>query len=118
MSYTRNNPTLAPRYDKPKEKKKKGVAEYLMFGFVAVLVTIVAIAAYAHFAPTMKEVPNRVAEGFDQDRINIVLIGSGGDTHPGEGKELADSIIVGSLKPYTRQDALGSPTRDAHAPSD
>ena len=117
MSYTRNNTPLAPRYDKP-EKKKKGVAEYLMVGFVVVLIAIVAIAAYAHFAPAMKEVPNRVAEGFDQDRVNILLIGIGGDAHPGEGKDLADSIILVSLKPSTRQAALISLPRDLYVPMD
>jgi LCP family protein required for cell wall assembly len=118
MSYTRNNPVLAPRYDKPKDKKKKGVAEYLMFGFVVVLVAIVAIAAYAHFAPAMKEVPNRVTDGWKQDRINILLIGIGGDTHPGEGKDLADSIILASLKPSTGQVALISLPRDLYVPMD
>jgi LCP family protein required for cell wall assembly len=117
MSYTRYNPPLAPRYDKP-TKKKKGAAEYLMYGFVVVLVAIVAIAAYAHFAPAMKEVPNRVAEGFDQDRINLLLIGIGGDAHPGEGKDLADSIILVSLKPSTRQAALVSLPRDLYVPMD
>lgn len=118
MSYTRNNPVLAPRYDKPKDKKKKGVAEYLMFGFVVVLVAIVAIASYAHFAPAMKEVPNKVADGWKQDRINIVLIGIGGDTHPGEGKDLADSIILVSLKPSTKQVAMVSLPRDLYVPMD
>lgn len=117
MSYTRNNTPLAPRYDKP-TKRKKGAAEYLMYGFVVVLVVIVSIASYAYFAPAMKEVPNRVAEGFDQDRINILLIGIGGDAHPGEGKDLADSIILVSLKPSTRQAALVSLPRDLYVPMD
>lgn len=118
MSYTRNNPVLAPRYEKPvkDKKKKRGFAEYLMFGFVVTLVVIAAIAAYAHFAPAMKEVPNKVADGFEQDRINILLIGIGGDTHPGEGKDLADSIILASLKPSTRQVALISLPRDLYVP--
>jgi LCP family protein required for cell wall assembly len=119
MSFTRHNPPLAPRYDKPNDKKKKrGLAEYLMFGFVVVLVAIVAIASYAHFAPAMKAVPNKVADGFDDDRINILLIGIGGDTHPGEGKDLADSIILASLKPSTRQVALISLPRDLYVPMD
>jgi hypothetical protein len=47
---------IAPRYDKPGQKKKKrGPAEYLMFGFVVTLVAIVAIAAYAYFAPASAE---------------------------------------------------------------
>lgn len=110
---------IAPRYDKPGQtKKKRGIAEYLMYGFVVVLVAIVAIAAYAHFAPAMKEVPNKVTAGFEQDRINILLIGIGGDTHPGEGKDLADSIILASLKPSTRQVALISLPRDLYVPMD
>lgn len=110
---------IAPRYDKPGQtRKKKGPAEYLMYGFVVVLVVIVAIAAYAHFAPAMKAVPNKVTDGFDQDRINILLIGIGGDTHPGEGKDLADSIILASLKPSTKQVALISLPRDLYVPMD
>ena len=119
MSFTRNNPPLAPRYDKPSDKKKKrGAAEYLMFGFLALLVGIAAIAAYVHFAPAMKEVPNKVAEGFEHDRINLLLIGIGGDTHPGEGKDLADSIILVSLKPSTKQVALISLPRDLYVEMD
>ena len=118
MSYTRNNPVVGPSYEKPKDKKKRGIAEYLMIGFVVVLVAIVAIASYAHFAPAMKEVPNKVTEGWKEDRINILLIGIGGDTHPGEGKDLADSIILASLKPSTRQVALISLPRDLYVPMD
>lgn len=119
MSYTRNNPVLAPRYDKPKDKKKKrGLAEYLMFAFVATLVAIAVVAAYARFAPAMKEVPNKVAEGYDHDRINLLLVGIGGDTHPGEGKDLADAIILVSLKPSTKQAALISLPRDLYVEMD
>ena len=119
MSYTRNNPVLAPRYDKPKDKKKKrGLAEYLMFGFVALLIAIAVIAAYARFAPAMKEVPNKVAEGYEHDRINLLLIGIGGPTHPGEGKDLADAIILVSLKPSTKQAALISLPRDLYVEMD
>jgi polyisoprenyl-teichoic acid--peptidoglycan teichoic acid transferase len=126
-----SNPPLAPRYSKPARekrgasspggappKRRRHVAEYLMFGFVAALIAIAAIAAYSHFAPAMKEVPNRVAEGFERDRINLVLIGIGGDTHPGEGKDLADSIMLLSLKPSTRQVAIISLPRDLYVPMD
>jgi LCP family protein required for cell wall assembly len=99
------------------ERKKKGrVAEILMFGFIGVLVLIAGIGAWATFAPAMKEVPNRVADGFEKDRINLLLIGIGGDTHPGEGKDLADAIILVSLKPSTRQVALVSLPRDLYVP--
>ena len=99
-------------------KKRGRLAEVLMFGFLAVLLAIAAIAAYAHFAPAMKSVPNRVSKGFDEDRVNLLLIGIGGDTHPGEGKDLADAIILVSLKPSTRQVALVSLPRDLYVPMD
>lgn len=95
-------------------QKKGRVAEILMYAFVGVLVVIAAIGAYVHFSPAWKDVPNRVSQGFEDDRINLLLIGVGGDTHPGEGKDLADSIILASLKPSTRQVALVSLPRDLY----
>jgi len=89
-----------------------------MYGFVALVVIIAGIAAYAYFSPKWQKVPNRVAEGFKSDRINILLIGVGGDTHPGEGKDLADAIMLVSLKPSTRQVALMSLPRDLYIPMD
>jgi LCP family protein required for cell wall assembly len=105
-------PAPMPQYSKGGTKRKKGVAEYVMYGFVALLVIIAGVAAYTHFAPSFKTVPNRVADGYQKDRINILLIGVGGDTHPGEGKDLADAIMVASLRPSTRQVALVSVPRD------
>jgi LCP family protein required for cell wall assembly len=97
----------------PRTEKKRGrLAEVLMWGFVVLLVAIVGLAVYSHFAPKLQKIPNRVAEGFEQDRINLVLIGVGGDTHVGEGKNLADAIMFVSLKPSTRQVALVSVPRD------
>lgn len=48
--------------------------------------------------------------GEDNDRINVLLIGIGGKGH--EGGTLADTIIVGSLKPSTSQVAMLSIPRD------
>ena len=99
-------------------KKRGRLAEVLMFGFLGVLVLLAGFAVYSWLAPAMKSVPNRVAEGFTQDRVNLLLIGIGGDTHPGEGKDLADAIILVSLKPSTRQVALVSLPRDLYVPMD
>lgn len=96
----------------PPRKKKGRLAEIVMWGFVALIVAIVGLAAYSHFAPSLKSVPNRVEEGFKSDRINLVLIGVGGDTHIGEGKNLADAVMFVSLKPSTKQAALVSIPRD------
>lgn len=104
--------TMRPSYAPPPGKKKSRTAEFVMYGFVAVLLIIAGIAAYTHFSPSWQKVPNRIAEGLKQDRINILLIGIGGPTHPGEGKDLADAIMVVSLKPSTKQVALMSIPRD------
>lgn len=52
--------------------------------------------------------------GEDQDRINILLIGIGGEGHP--GAYLADTIILASFKPSTKQVALLSIPRDLFVP--
>lgn len=96
----------------PPRKKKGRLTEIVMWGFVLLIVAIVGLAAYSHFAPSFKSVPNRVEEGFKSDRINLVLIGVGGDTHIGEGKNLADAVMFVSLKPSTKQVALVSIPRD------
>lgn len=83
-----------------------------MFSFLALVLAIAGIAAYAYFSPKWQSVPNHVADGFKEDRINILLIGVGGDTHPGEGKDLADAIMLVSLKPSTKRVALMSLPRD------
>ncbi|HET7437699.1 MAG TPA: LCP family protein [Thermoanaerobaculia bacterium] len=106
------NDTIRPSYTPPPGKKRSRVAEYVMYGFIALLLVIAGIAAYTHYSPSWQKVPNHVAEGMKQDRINILLIGIGGPTHPGEGKDLADAIMVVSLKPSTRQVALMSIPRD------
>ena len=94
----------------------KSIAEILMFLFAGVVLVIGGIAVYAYFSPKLQKVPNRVAQGFESDRINILLIGVGGDTHPGEGKDLADAIILVSLQPSTKRVALMSLPRDLYVP--
>ena len=89
-----------------------------MFAFIALVVVIAGIAAYAYFSPKWQKVPNRVDAGFQSDRINILLIGVGGDTHPGEGKDLADAIMLVSLKPSAKRVALMSLPRDLYVPMD
>jgi LCP family protein required for cell wall assembly len=96
------------------QQSRIGLAEILMFGFAGLVLVIGGIAAYAYFSPKLQTVPNRVADGFKADRINILLIGVGGDTHPGEGKDLADAIMLVSLKPSTKRVALMSLPRDLY----
>lgn len=106
-------PRPAPSYTAPDKKRgKRGIAQFLMYGFLALLLGTAALGMYSHFAPRLQKVPNTVAEGVQQDRVNILLIGIGGDTHPGSGKALADAVMVLSLKPSTGQAAMISIPRD------
>jgi len=54
--------------------------------------------------------------GEEQDRINILLLGMGGANH--DGGYLADTIILVSLRPSTKQAALLSIPRDLTVPTD
>ena len=101
-------PLYAPRGP----KKRSRVTEWILFAVAAVILVLGALALYTQYAPSFKKVPNRVLDGFKSDRVNIVLIGVGGPTHPGEGKDLADAIMVLSLKPSKKQAALISLPRD------
>lgn len=53
---------------------------------------------------------NAPLRGEAEDRINVLLLGIGGDGHA--GSELTDSIMVASIKPSTQQVALLSLPRD------
>jgi len=102
---------LRPVYTSTKKNRSRAT-EWFLFAVLGVMLLVGALALYNEYAPKMKKVPNTVEAGFKTDRINILLIGVGGPTHPGEGKDLADAIMVLSLKPSTRQAALLSIPRD------
>ncbi|MFH0830983.1 MAG: LCP family protein [Parcubacteria group bacterium] len=51
--------------------------------------------------------------GEGQDRVNILLLGIGGEGH--DGPNLSDTIIVASLKPSTHEAAMLSLPRDLYA---
>jgi LCP family protein required for cell wall assembly len=93
-------------------RKKSSRGEKILFALLGVFILIAAMALYTQFAPSYTEVPNTVAAGLKQDRVNLLIIGIGGDRHPGGGEDLADSILLVSLKPSTRQAALISIPRD------
>lgn len=54
-------------------------------------------------------------KGESGDQINILIIGMGGKNH--EGGTLADTIILGSFKPTTKQVAMFSIPRDLSIPA-
>lgn len=98
-------------------KKKTPVIEFILFTLLGVMLVAGAMALYSQFSPSHQILPSTIAEGFRRDRINILLIGVGGDAHPGRGKELADSLMLVSLKPSTKQAAMTSIPRDFYIPS-
>ena len=100
----------------PKAEKTTRFIEYVLFAVFGVALVLGAIALYSSYSPSFRQVPNLVDQGIKQDRVNILLIGVGGDTHIGGGKDLADSVIIVSLKPSTRQVALISVPRDLYLP--
>ncbi len=53
--------------------------------------------------------------GEENDRVNILLLGMGGENH--DGGYLTDTIMLSSLKPSTKQLSLVSIPRDLTAPS-
>lgn len=57
---------------------------------------------------------NRELKGEPEDRVNVLLLGIGGEGH--DGPQLTDTIIIASLKPSTRQVGLLSLPRDLVIP--
>jgi LCP family protein required for cell wall assembly len=118
--YTRNkrvNPNGTGSFAKdpreiPKPTRSQTFIEIGLFALFTVLLVLAGIAVYSNYDPKHRVVPNTFDAGLKRDRLNIVFIGIGGDTHPGGGKDLADSIMLVSLKPSTKQAAVVSIPRD------
>ena len=85
--------------------------ELALFAVFAVLIILAGIAFYSVSRPSHRLVPNHLSDGMKADRINILFIGVGGEAHPTHD-DLADSIILVSLKPSTKQAAIISIPRD------
>jgi len=105
-------PSLQPP---PKPTRGQYALEIALFATSGLILLFAAIALYTSYSPAHKIVPNTVADGLKHDRVNILLIGIGGENHPTHDK-LADSIMLISLKPSTRQAAVISIPRDLWVP--
>ncbi|HXH41010.1 MAG TPA: LCP family protein [Thermoanaerobaculia bacterium] len=99
----------------PQATGAESTVEYVLFGIFGTIILLAVFALYTIYSPRHKEVPNRVAEGLKQDRVNILLFGIGGDRHP-QHDQLADSIMLVNLKPSTQQIAVVSIPRDLWVP--
>lgn len=109
---------------------KRG-AFYFIRG-VAILVLVVIITSVFLSSPDDRENPNgsslglfsglrrlipaadRELDGEDDDRVNFLLLGVGGEGH--EGPELSDTMIFASFRPSTKAIGLLSIPRDLTVP--
>jgi polyisoprenyl-teichoic acid--peptidoglycan teichoic acid transferase len=104
-------PYRAEPREAPKPTRSESAIEYALFGVFGLLLVLAGIAIFSMFSPSHHRVPNLVDRGLKDDRVNILLFGIGGSEHPTQD-QLADSIVLLSLKPSTKQAAIVSIPRD------
>lgn len=108
-------------------KKRKKISTYVIAAIVIGLVfsgkvimssqgTAEWLSDKGFFGKLKHLVPGneKMIAGEEEDRINILLLGMGGEGH--DGAYLADTIIVASLKPSTKQVSMVSIPRDLTVP--
>lgn len=99
----------------PSATRTQSVLEYLLFAVFGGLILLAGFALYTSSSKKNRIVPNYVDQGLREDRLNILFIGIGGENHPSHD-DLADSIILMSLKPSDKQVAVTSIPRDLWVP--
>jgi len=115
-----------------KPAKKKSFYKKVPFYLIATILVLVCTFTYKvitsgeSIAATFKKIPflgqigggeylpSKKLLGEDHDRINILLLGMGGEGH--DGAYLTDTIILASIKPSTKQIAMLSIPRDLSVP--
>jgi len=113
--------------DAPKNKKRRKITFYIIAILALVLIfsgkvimssqsTSDWLSEKGLFNTLRRLVPSsdKSLNGEEDDRINILLLGMGGEGH--DGAYLTDTIILASLKPSTREVALVSIPRDLYVP--
>jgi len=73
-----------------------------------------SIAGFFQQVKSLVASDDKILKGENQDRVNILLLGMGGEGH--SGAYLTDTIILASLKPSTNQVAFLSIPRDLYVP--
>src|SRR5438034_1249805 len=116
--YKKFNPDASGGPDKddtprevPHPTRGQYAAEIALFSLFGVLLILAIIALYTSTSSDYKRVPNLVDQGLKEDRLNILVFGVGGERHP-QKDQLADAIMLISLKPSTGQIAVVSIPRD------
>lgn len=114
--------------DQPNRKKRKRLANFITLIVVIILVFSSKVIMSSpgasswlehnsffnkikHLAPSL----DKKLAGEDDDRINILLLGMGGEGH--DGAYLTDTMMLASLKPSSKEIALISFPRDLVSPS-
>lgn len=91
-----------------KPTRTQAAVEYTLFAVFGLTIVLSLIALIVINSPQHKLVPNRVAAGLEQGRVNILVMGMttrGGITD-------TDSLMLVSVKPRTHQVAMISIPRD------
>lgn len=115
MAYSRlAQPVAPPPQPGKKPRKKKSAVEIILFALFGILLIVGGFALYQQFSSHKDFIPATVDAGFKRDRVNVMLIGVAGDREINGGNDLADAIMVMSLKPSTKQAALISIPRDLY----
>lgn len=110
------------------EKGKRGSLSFYIISFIVVALVFSGkvimssqsasdwFSEKGFFNNLLHLVPNsdKNLEGEEDDRINILLLGIGGEGH--DGAYLTDTIIIASFKPSTKQVAMLSIPRDLYVP--
>lgn len=110
------------------KKEKRGSLKFYIISFIVVALVFsgkVIMSSQSasdwlldkgFFNNLLHLVPNsdKNLEGEEDDRINILLLGIGGEGH--DGAYLTDTIIIASFKPSTKQVAMLSIPRDLYVP--
>lgn len=96
------------RGTKGKATRAQSAVEYALFIFFGVTILLSLVAMIVINSPQHKMVPNRVAAGVAQGRVNILVIG----TSTRGGIIDTDSLLLVSVKPKTHQMAMISVPSD------
>jgi len=110
------------------QQKRKKIKNYLIAIIIIVLVfsgkIIMSSQSATDWLPGINffnrllsfvPVNEKLLSGEEEDRINVLLLGMGGETH--EAGNLTDTIMVVSFKPSTKQVSMISLPRDLTAPT-
>lgn len=103
-----NDPRNHPRAVAAKPRRSQSALELALFGIFGASIILSFIAIYAMYSPDHRLVPNRVAEGMQSGRVNVLIIGtdqSGRDV-------VTESLTLLSVKPDSPQAAMISLPRD------